>query len=260
MKHNRFLILLLVICFLLLLGLTSCNDTKRFDDHRYVEIEAYYDIPENARTKRAGLYEDEALMTEVASQIVMCKITELDEVQYTAHNGLWFAYTAEVQEIYLDSSASLAVGDTIHLKSDSGMVSINDLLLYHIRYQDADLLGIDLRASYSDRAYLAASWGESIPIEVGQTYIVYLSDEAVYQKVGYYYEMGDSYLYECDGNTVWYGRDMKRHALTTEELIEQIKKRVSTRSGRCDEIGYIAYLDELMQQQESESETQSNFP
>lgn len=232
MKRTRRLLCLLAVCLLITGTAAGCGERGLF-----VALRDERSLP------RRPAWDDPLVLTEIATQILTCRIEACTEVIYAPQNGLSFFYTARIVDVHLDIDAVWKEGDVVTISSRSGMIPIHELLA-HILYQDAAELGVDLSAAYSDRACLAASIDDMIPIEVGKTYLFYLDDGRDMPSDSLHV-FGGSDLYEIDGQTVWQGSRRRRARESKDELTERIATQIAARSGIADQMGLVAYLSML---------------
>lgn len=246
MKTKRIAAILLLFC--LPLFLAACQTTPSEPQRSIVETFGYRTAPSMA-TRIADVNFPEAV-TELSSQIIICTIDSMDEMQFT-DIGLWnFTYSVTVEEILMDTHALLKIGDQIHMTSGEGIAKAADAAEIVRDTPRARKFGI-LQGTYGDDDYIVCSTWDAIPIEVGKRYLVFLTDEYLANE-GVYAEDGYSYLYEIDGNTVRYGMDTLTDSRTAKELVAAVQEQIASRTGRADEVGASQYMYELGEAQASE--------
>ena len=189
-------------------------------------------------------------VTELSSQIVLCRVNGLAEVEISQSGQFSFCYEIEILDTLLDVGDRLQIGDTVRVTSTEGILKATEAAALVADTARAKKYGI-LQDAYAEEDYIASSTWNAIPIEVGNCYLMYLND-AYLEKEGVYAESGRSYLYEYHGQTVYSGRDITKNDLTLTEIMETVGSYISMRTGRADEIGDDAYIDELGEKQQRE--------
>ncbi|MBE6657885.1 MAG: hypothetical protein E7604_05505 [Ruminococcaceae bacterium] len=189
-------------------------------------------------------------VTELSSQIVLCKVNDLVEVEISQTGQFSFCYEIEILDTLLDVGVRLQIGDTVRVTSSEGILKATDAAALVADTARAKKFGI-LQENYAEEDYIVSSTWNAIPIEVGNCYLMYLNDVYL-EKEGVYAESGRSYLYEYHGQTVYSGRDMIKNDLTLTEIINTVESYITMRTGRADEIGDDAYIDELGEKQQRE--------
>ena len=233
----------------LVLLLTSCQNTKLISDASAdvldpeIKIVRTFGVKDNSLSSYIVDFNNIEYITELSSQIMMLKVISMDEAEVGSLGNLNFQYTAEIMEIYLDTSGDFEVHDKIHFASNEGMMKAKDAAKLFEGSARAQKLGI-LQDEYSDNEYIASSNYNAVPIEVGKTYIIYLSDEYL-ESDGSYTDIGRSYLYEVNTTNARMGYENPIETNTTNDLISQIKEDIQSRTGRVDEIGPSAYRKEI---------------
>ena len=173
---------------------------------------------------------------------MMVEVLSADSIEVKGKEHLSFRYTAEVKEIYLDARDAFDVGSTFSFSSGNALMKARDAAKLLESSDKALQYGI-LQGEYGPDDYIRSSASDVVPIEVGSTYILYFSDHRL-EKSGSYTVMGlDKYL--CKGQKVYTGYDKVLSDTSTAELIAQIRRDIEARTGRADEIGSDAYLEEV---------------
>ncbi len=186
------------------------------------------------------------IVLERTTQLLMVEIQSVDSLTYTG--SCHFGYTGKITKIYHDSSESLKIGDSISLRSTEGVMKAADaaeLVKYPLTFKGQKIL----TGTYTDDDWILSSQWNAVPMEVGGTYIVYLSSETL-QREGYYTECGYSLLYETDGDLIYTGTD-REHFLagtyrvlsdkTLEDVEKEIAAQLTSRKGYVDELGHDLY-------------------
>ncbi len=189
---------------------------------------------------------DPEIVLERTTLLVMAEIQSADSLTY--NGSCHFGYTAEIRKIYHDSAQSLKTGDSISLHSTEGIMKAADaaaLIEYPLTFKGKKIL----TGTYGDSDYILSSQWNAVPMEVGKTYILYLSSETLQQR-GYYTECGYSLLYETDGERIYTGTDRERFKSgiwreesdrTLADVEKEIEDQLAARKGYVDELGYDLY-------------------
>ena len=194
-------------------------------------------------------------VTELSSQVVICEILSLDKNFFTETGSLSFEYSVEIKEILFDVNDRLSVGDVIGISTSEGIIPASTAAELLKDDERAKKLGILQEDSYAANEYIISSQWDAIPIEIGKTYLMYLTD-AYLEKDHLYAESGRQFLYEIDGESIYSSGKMTKESRSYEKLIADIKKHLNARTGRADEIGRNDYIFELGQQQAAERASQ----
>ena len=233
---KKLIILLMAILFIL----TSCEEQQADDGITEREKE----IAERLVAGTVGVGEDDNIswvidvrdinaITKLASQIVLCRIENLEEVSLGYRFGdLNFKYEVIIEDIYMDVNNMLKTGDRITVSSMKGIITGNEYkklatsaysrtrAFSHVKeYSSRD---------YEENEYILSSSFNSIPFEVGRAYIMYLTDYWSEQD-NYYFETGYEFSYEYTEGILYYGIDYKRMDIDINELKEQILNDVKNR-------------------------------
>lgn len=253
MKSFRSRILLFFVAISVMISFFACNidqspKTKQFADGR---VFVYEFTSENVVGTYLADYNTLEAVTELSSQFVKCRINKTNHVEYTDTNRLSFEYEVEILDIYLNIDNRIAIGDVIRVVSSEGMMKAREAaaLLDESR---AEKLGILREELYLEDEYVTSSAWDAIPIEVGKTYLMFLTDDYL-ETEGVYVESGLSYLYEYDDQTVYCRNRMFVSDLTTGEILSQMQAQIEKRTGRADEVGRQQYLVELGEKQRQEA-------
>ena len=150
-----------------------------------------------------------------------------------------FKYSVKVLDIIMDVDDSLKIGDTITVSSSEGIMKASEAAELVKDDPVAKKLNI-LQGEYSDNEYITSSTWDAVPIEVGKTYIMFITDRYL-ETEGLYSESGRSFLFECDNSK-------------TDDIIEKIKAQAALRTGRADEVGASQYMTELGERQRNENQ------
>ncbi|MCQ2431397.1 MAG: hypothetical protein MJ175_02205 [Clostridia bacterium] len=191
-------------------------------------------------------------VTEISSHIIKCEIKSLDNVIYTDTDEFNFEYSVEVVEIMLDVSGTLAVGDIIPVTSSEGIMKASEAAKMIKDSPRAKKFGI-LQGKYNDNDYITSSTWDAIPIEVGKTYIMFITDR-YYADEGVYAESGRSFLFEVEEQSVYSSRAMTRNKKTTNDIVSEILAQIEVRTGRADEVGVDQYMIELGEKQKNSND------
>ena len=186
-------------------------------------------------------------VTEISSHIIKCVIKSLDNVIYTDTDEFNFEYSVEVVDIMLDVSSTLSVGDIIQVTSSEGIMKASEAAQMIKDSPRAKKFGI-LQGEYNDNEYITSSTWDAIPIEVGKTYIMFITDRYLADE-GVYAESGRSFLFEVEEQSVFNNRAMTMSTKTTNEIVSEILAQIAVRTGRADEVGVDQYMIELGEQQ-----------
>lgn len=248
MKNKRFIYYLLALMMLLFM-MSSCVTTSvstndSIDDKIIVEEFGY--VTPSMSSQIADVNNLEAV-TELSSHIIKCKVISLDDIKYTDINIFNFEYSVEIIDILLDVNDSLDIGDVIPVTSSEGIIKATDAAALIKDTPRAQKLGI-LQGEYQENEYITSSTWDAIPIEVGKTYIMFVTDRYLADE-GVYSESGRSFLYEVSEQTVFSSRTMSMNERSTNDLLDDIFSQIELRSGRVDEVGASQYMRELGEQQ-----------
>lgn len=191
-------------------------------------------------------------VTELSSQVVLCHVDSLEEVEFTDTNNFNFRYKIEILDILMDTSEALQAGDIIEVTSSEGILKASEAAALIKDTPRAQKLGI-LQGEYQDNEYIVSSTWDAIPIEVGKTYVMYLTDRYL-ESEGVYAESGRSFLYEYSGKTIYSSRSMEKSDTSLAAVISDIEAQIALRTGRADEVGADQYMEELGARQQAERE------
>ena len=99
-----------------------------------------------------------------------------------------------------------------------------------------------LTGEYGENDWIIASNHNALPVEVGKTYLMFLTDDYL-EAHGMYAECGSQYLFEYKGGLFpsLYAENADAAVVT----LDDVKSAVRNRTGRADEIGLEAYILEL---------------
>lgn len=239
-----------VIFLCLLVFLSACNETySPFSGMNIVHEYGWEDTSSlmASYTWNPALFDTVEVITELSSQVVVCKIEKLNNVKINAFDELHYYYTVTIEEVLFDKDQIFKIGDQITVSSSEGILPANQAKALYENSAHAKKFGV-LQGEYGENDYVRSSYYNGIPIQVGETYLMYLTDR-YYKTEKVYSENGGEFLYLCRGNAVYTGREGVKHSLTLSELKNQISAQLELRTGRADEIGEIAYINELGEQQ-----------
>lgn len=242
--------------FLVLITFVSCGDAySPFAEMNFVKEYGWTDSSQIMASPIADTNNPEAI-AELSSQVVICEISALDRAIVNGIGDLHFYYTATIKEILYDRDLIFTVGDSITVSSSEGILPANEAkALYHDSAY-AKKYGV-MQGEYSADDYVRSSFDNAIPIQVGETYLMYLTDR-YFAREEVYAENGQQYLYLCKDNTLYAGREGVKTDVTLEKMKMQVSKQMAARTGRADEIGHSAYLNELGKRQAEERLQQAN--
>ena len=172
-------------------------------------------------------------VTKSASQIVLCRIEKLEKVSLDyMFAELNFEYEVIIEDIYMDVNNILKTGDRVTVSSIKGIITGNEYKkLAASAYSKTRAFSHVQEYSnreYEENEYILSSSFNSIPFEVGRTYIMYLTDNWI-EKNNCYYETGYEFAYEYTEGTLYYGIEYKRMDIDIIELKEQILNDVKNR-------------------------------
>lgn len=191
-------------------------------------------------------------VNELSTQIVKCKITGINYLQTTVMNTISFKFDAVVEEIYMDIGDQLDVGDSIIVSSSNGIIKASEAEELFKDDSSAKKYGIFQDGPYDENDYAVYSNFDSVPIEVGMSYVIYLSDDYL-ESEGVYADCGFSYTYAItDNGSVYSGADITKSDMNESELIKFVKDGIEARTGRVQEVGRSEYLSELAERQAAE--------
>ncbi|MBQ4042616.1 MAG: hypothetical protein IJD06_01375 [Clostridia bacterium] len=246
-----------VLLLLLPLVLTACH-TGQYPPQYDIVYEAGYN-PEPDRRDTTEV------ITELSTRIVVCTLREREVQKWDAANGFQSLYTAEIDEILMDVRGTLAAGEIIRFSSYEGLIPVHqasaamETMPASASTQRSRELTALLRAAPED-SFVLSSGHDGIPLVVGNTYLVYLSDwgmEPYRKEMGsdivlieepddFFTESGLSHMYELRRGKVYRGRDTVPMEITEKQLKEQIRDHISRRTGIAHEIGVFPYLQQYV--------------
>ncbi len=206
------------------------------------------DVPERNIVGTFGFSRNDALsfssvdytvdiITEVSSHIAAVEIVG---VKYGALEELSadFKYEARVVKEFLDTTDTVKKGDILLIQCNEGIMTAADAQTL-MADTGAELY---LTGEYGENDYIVASNHDALPVEVGKTYLMFLTDDYL-EAHGMYAECGSQYLFEYRGGLFpsLYAENDDAAAVT----LDDVKSAVKNRTGRADEIGMEAYIREL---------------
>ncbi len=196
-------------------------------------------------------------VAEMSSQVVIAKILSTEDMKVTLFGDPSITFEVYILEILMDVNDRLAVGDTVSVTSGNGIIPAS-YAKEQARKRYKKLRDLD-RDSYAENEYILSSQLNAIPMEVGKTYLMFLTDRYL-ENEAVYANSGRSYLYELTDGTVRYTRDRIQDERTEDELLQDIRELIDNRTGRADEIGVDAYMLELEEQQHRQSVSEAAVP
>lgn len=244
MKMQPLCVILATMLLLSSCGTASDSATPETDERIIVEEFGY--IEPSMSSRIADINNLEAI-TELSSHVIVGKVTDIEDITYTEIGLFNFQYAVEVTDLLMDARNSLTIGDRLSVTSSEGILKAADAAAMVADTPRAKKLGI-LQGAYADNEYILSSTYDAIPIEVGKTYLMFLSDEYL-ENEGVYAESGRMFLYEIEDQVVHTGRAMTLSEDSTDDVIDTIMAQIALRTGRADEIGSSAYMWELAERQ-----------
>lgn len=246
MKKNK-VISIILASLMLMSMMSSCEMmSNKNDKTERVIVEEFGYITPSMSSQIADVNNLEAV-TELSSHIIKCKVVSLDNVTFTDVNLFNFEYSVEVLDIMLDVNNTLEAGDIISVTSSEGIIKATEAADMIKDTPRAKKLGI-LQGEYQENEYITSSTWNAIPIEVGKTYIMFITDRYLADE-GVYSESGRSFLYEVEDQAVFSSRTMSISEKNENDIIIDIMSQIEARTGRADEIGATQYMIELGEQQ-----------
>lgn len=183
------------------------------------------------------------IITEVSSHIAAVEIVS---VKYGALEELSadFKYEVKVVKEFLDTTDTISRGDTLLVQCNEGIMPARDAQTL-MEGTGAELY---LTGEYGENDWITASNHGALPVEVGKTYLMFLTDDYL-EAHGMYAECGSQYLFEYKGGLFpsLYAENADAAAVT----LDHVKSAVKNRTGRADEIGLEAYIRELNESAEN---------
>lgn len=206
--------------------LCSCTAAEPDMPAAGTEVRNYVDISRKETWYSMEYFETDSSLIEniipAATQILMVRADTADDLLYTG--SYHFEYGCEILKIYRDESASLHVGDSISVFTTEGIMKASDaaaILRYPMTYRGSKVL----TEPCTDNDYISSSHFNAVPIEIGRTYIVYLSSDPL-ETYGYYDEIGYSYLYEVVGDDIYTGSERILSEMTLADAEQEIAEQL----------------------------------
>lgn len=177
------------------------------------------------------------IIAEVSSHIAAVEVVG---VKYGALEELSadFKYEVKVVKEFLDTTDTISRGDTLLVQCNECIMPARDAQTL-MEGTGAELY---LTGEYGENDWIRASNHGAIPVEVGKTYLMFLTDDYL-EAHGMYAECGSQYLFEYKGGLFpsLYAENSDAASVT----LDDVKSAVKNRTGRADEIGLEAYIREL---------------
>lgn len=177
------------------------------------------------------------IITEVSSHIAAVEIVG---VKYGALEELSadFKYEVKVVKEFLDTTDTVEKGDILLVQCNEGTMPALDAQTL----MDGTGAELYLTGEYGENDWITASNHGALPVEVGKTYLMFLTDDYL-DPHGMYAECGSQYLFEYTGGLFpsLYAENSDAASVT----LDDVKSAVKNRTGRADEIGLEAYIREL---------------
>lgn len=245
MKH----LLIAILFFTMIVSATSCSfipvTEENIEPHEErVYVQEFGTDPAQMGTSISGL-DTWAEVTEMASHIFIGHIKDVKHVSVLETNDLWFHYDVEVIDILMNTHEPLEIGDRITVSATEGVLRASEAKALIGDSARAQKFGILQNESYADNEYVRASACNAIPIEVGKTYLMYVTDQYL-EEEGLYAHMGRSHLFECNDNEVRIGRTFNLAESSFDEILTEAKTLIAQRSGQADILGYTGYIQAVM--------------
>lgn len=183
-----------------------------------------------------GLEYTPEIIAEISSHVVACEIVEIESGAISGDVlTADFKYEVRVVEEFLDTTDAVNVGDYLLVQCNEGLMPAAEaqkLMEFSgaLRY---------LTGEYGENDYIRCSNHGALPVEVGKTYLMFLTDD-YYEDYEMYVECGRQYLFEYDKNGLYAENDDAKGL-----SVNDIKTAIGSRTGRADEIGRDAYILEL---------------
>jgi len=232
---KRIIVLLAAILFILISCQKQHSDimTEREQEIAARSVAGIVGIGENSLIKWAIDVRDINAVTKSASQIVLCRIEKLEKVSLGYMFGdLNFEYEVTIEDIYMDINNILSIGDKVTVSSAKGIITGNEYKkLAASAYSRTRAVSHVIEYSnreYEENEYILSSSFNSIPFEVGRTYVMYLTDDWI-EKNNCYFETGYEFSYEYTEGILYYGIEYKKMDIDIIELKEQILNDVKNR-------------------------------
>lgn len=177
------------------------------------------------------------IITEVSSQVVACEIVEIESGAISGDVlTADFKYEVKIVEDFFDATDAVNVGDFILVQCNEGLIpakEAQELMEFSgaLRYLTGD---------YGENDYIRCSNQGALPVEVGKTYLMFLTDD-YFEDYEMYVECGSQYLFEYRSGGKLYAENDDAKSVT----LDDVKSAIANRTGRADEIGRDAYILEL---------------
>lgn len=231
----------LLVMLVLMLFISGCADTDLIVPVRNVAVHRcrnWYDLCYFDGSHVTDVLRD---AVELAEVIVIARAEALTEAEGDLPGALRLTHRLNAETVLFDRDGRLEDGASFEMHGLNGAATIGALAAVHAQPERIEAAGHDAEAYY-----IASECG-AIPIEVGHTYLLFLTydaEDAVYLPVGYEFqcEYIDGRLVSGDGMTKW----------RPDYNYEEILTAVEARTGRADEIGADAYRKEAYARKQAE--------
>lgn len=175
------------------------------------------------------------VVTEIATQIVKGKVLSLVKTELNPLGVFTFSYRVRVEEILFDAEDRLNDGEKIEVISSKGLLPVSDAVgLFESKGLTHDLP----LTGNKKNDYVLQTQGNSIPLEAGGTYYLYLRAEG---KNGYR-ECGWDLLYRLKGDQAISGTAEGERTEPASDAEKRIRELIASREGLDD--GF--YLSDLI--------------
>jgi len=177
------------------------------------------------------------IITEVSSHIAAVEIVSVESGALEELSAD-FKYEVKVVKEFLDTTDTISKGDFLLVQCNEGTMPARDAQTL-MAGTGAELY---LTGEYGENDWIIASNHGALPVEVGKTYLMFLTDDYL-EPHGMYAECGSQYLFEYKDGLFpsLYAENADAASVTLADVKSAVKKR----TGRADEIGLEAYIREL---------------
>lgn len=242
MKQNK-RIVAVVLALIILSGCTSLSVTNSAEKN-IITVLGFEDM------SMANLIADvdnlEAV-TELSSQLIECKVVDILDVSYTETDELYFQYNVEITNVLYDARNVLSEGDFIIVGSNNGLIPATIAAEKFGNKPRMQKVGL-LQGEYTENDYVMGSVYGCIPLEVGEVYILFITDRYI-DVENIYADSSRSFVYKIEGNRVYTGRDKEISEFKKNELVKMLESYTSKRTGMVDDVGAFEYMRWLGERQ-----------